>query len=240
MLVTCNSKSKSKHAMSYIILRELFPCDIAELIYEFMKVNAVNVIIKYLNNSKKRYSVFVQLRQRSVAYFSVFSIYSIDSIANNHLVVSCNLVDEVIEDLYNDLTFMYKAHYPRASYLGYEWSNVLGNISNVLMYYYNRLAFRGCLKKKNRNYNYLKMCIELWFKLCQKYNLYLVLCYLDSAKKVNRNIKAIKLRPIKNFSQFRIAPLVTDTKLPESIYNECGLMRHHKLLRFNAFERRIY
>ena len=42
MLVTCNSKSK--HAMSYIILRELFPCDIAELIYEFMKVNAANVI----------------------------------------------------------------------------------------------------------------------------------------------------------------------------------------------------
>ena len=228
--------------MSYIILRELFPCDIAELIYEFMKVNAANVIIKYLNNSKKRYSVFVQLRQRSVAYFSEFSIYSIDSIANNHLVLSCNLVDAVIEDLYDDLTFMYNAHYPRASYLGDEWSDVLCNISNVLMYYYNRLAFRGCLKKKNSNYNYLKMCIELWFKLCQKYNLYLVLCYLDSAKKVDRNAKAIKLRTIKNFAQFRLAPLVTDTKLPENIIirNERALMRHHKLLRFNAFERRIY
>ena len=238
MLVTSNSKSK--HAMSYKLLCELFPCDVADLIYEFMKVNAANVIIKYLNNSKKRYSVFVQLSHLTIAYFTEFSIYSINSIANNHLVVSCNLVDEVIEDLYNELMFMYNAHYPRASYLREGWPNVLGNISNILMYYYNRLAFRGCLKKNNSNYNYLKMCIELWFKLCQKYNLYLVLCYLDSAKKVNRNIKAIKLRPIKNFSQFRIAPLVTDTKLPESIYNECGLMRHHKLLRFNAFERRIY
>jgi len=226
--------------MSYIILRELFPCDVADIINEFMKVNAANVIIKYLNNSKKRYSVFVQLSHLTIAYFSEFSIYSINSIANNHLVVSCNLVDEVIEDLYNELTFMYNAHYPRASYLRAGWCNVLGNISNILMYYYNRLAFSDGLKKNNSNYNYLKMCIELWFKLCQKHNLYLVLCYLDSAKKVNRNIKAIKLRPIKNFSQFRIAPLVTDTKLPESIYNECGLMRHHKLLRFNAFERRIY
>ena len=223
--------------MSYIILRELFPHDIAELIYEFMKVNAMNVI----KNAKKRYSVFVQLYQRSVAYFSEFSIYSIDSIVNNHLVVSCNLVDEVIEDLYNDLMFIYKAHYPRASYLGYDWSNVLGNISNVLMYYYNRLAFRGCLKKKNRNYNYLKMCIELWFKLCQKYNLYLVLCYLDSAKKVNRNIKAIKLRPIKNFMDFRIAPLVTHFKIDEHRFKyEQGLLRHHSLLPFNVDEQRRY
>ena len=228
--------------MSYIILRELFPCDIAELIYEFMKVNAMNVLKSYVNNAKKRYSVFVQLRQRSVAYFSVFSIYSIDSIANNHLVLSCNLVDEVIEDLYNDLTFMYNAHYPRASYLGDEWSNVLCNISNVLMYYYNRLAFRGCLKKKNSNYNYLKMCIQLWFKLCQKYNLYLVLCYLDSAKKVNRNIKAIKLRPIKNFTEFRIAPLVTHLKLQEHriIKHEVGFLRHHSLLPFDAGAQRRY
>lgn len=223
--------------MSYKILFELFPCDIAELIYEFMKENAINII----KNAKKRYSVFVQLSQCSIAYFSEFSIYSIDSIVNNHLVVSCNLVDEVIEDLYNDLTFMYKAHYPRASYLGYDWSNVLGNISNVLMYYYNRLAFRGCLKKKNRNYNYLKMCIQLWFKLCQKYNLYLVLCYLDSAKKVNRNIKAIKLRPITNFMDFRIAPLVTHFKIHEHRFKyEQGLLRHHSLLPFNADEQRRY
>ena len=228
--------------MSYMILFKLFPDDIAELIYEFMKVNAMNVLKSYINNSKKRYSVFVQLSHRTIAYFSEFSIYSINSIANNHLVVSCNFVDEVIEDLYNELTFMYNAHYPRASYLREGWCNVLGNISNILMYYYNRLAFRGCLKKNNSNYNYLKMCIELWFKLCQKYNLYLVLCYLDSAKKVDRNAKAIKLRTIKNFAQFRLAPLVTDTKLPESIIirNERALMRHHKLLRLNAYERRIY
>lgn len=223
--------------MSYKILFELFPCDIAELIYEFMKENAINVI----KNAKKRYSVFVQLSHCSIAYFSEFSIYSIDSIVNNYLVVSCNLVDEVIEDLYNELTFMYNAHYPRASYLGYDWSNVLGNISNILMYYYNRLAFRGCLKKKNRNYNYLKMCIQLWFKLCQKYNLYLVLCYLDSAKKVNRNIKAIKLRPITNFMDFRIAPLVTHFKIHEHRFKyEQGLLRHHSLLPFNADEQRRY
>ena len=223
--------------MSYKILFELFPCDIAELIYEFMKENAINI----LKNAKKRYSVFVQLSQCSIAYFSEFSIYSIDSIVNNHLVVSCNLVDEVIEDLYNHLLFMYKAHYPRASYLGYDWSNVLGNISNILMYYYNRLAFRGCLKKKNRNYNYLKMCIQLWFKLCQKYNLYLVLCYLDSAKKVNRNIKAIKLRPITNFMDFRIAPLVTHFKIHEHRFKyEQGLLRHHSLMPFNVDEQRRY
>ena len=227
--------------MSYKMLFELFPCDIAELIYEFMKVNAMNVLKNYVTNAKKRYSVFVQLSHLTIAYFSEFSIYSINSIANNHLVVSCNLVDEVIEDLYNELTFMYNAHYPRASYLREGWCNMLGNISNILMYYYNRLAFRGCLKKNNSNYNYLKMCIELWFKLCQKHNLYLVLCYLDSAKKVNRNIKAIKLRPIKNFTEFRIAPLVTHLKIHEyRIKLEQGLLRHHSLLPFDAGAQRRY
>lgn len=242
--------------MIYAFLLEVLPLpnEIVDIIYGFMKVNAANVIRNYFNNAKKRYSVFVYLSHYSIADISALSIYSINSmynanfvihsinsiVGNSNVVVSSNIKDTVIEDLYKHLMFMYNAYYRRANYTRCGWPNVLGNVSQLLMYYYNRLAFSDSLKKKNSNYVYLKACIELWFKLCQKYNLYLVLCYLDSAKRVDRIIKAIKLRTIKNFSQFRLAPLVTDTKLPESIYNECGLMRHHKLLRLNAFERMIY
>ena len=226
--------------MSYKLLLEVLPSDIVELIYEFMKVNAANVIGAYFANAKRRYNVFVYLSHYSIETISEQSIYSINSIYNANFTVWSNAKDKVIEDLYKHLMFMYGAHYSRTNYLRHYWANALGNVSQILMYYYNRLAFSDSLKKKNSNYVYLKACIQLWFKLCQKYNLYLVLCYLESAKRVNRNTKAIKLRTIKNFAEFRLAPLVTYSKMPDSIYNECGLMRHHKLLRLNAFERRIY
>jgi len=226
--------------MSYKLLLEVLPGDVVALIYEFMKVNAANVICAYFANAKKRHAVFVYLSHYSIEYISEHSIYSINSLYNADFAVWSNFKDKVIVDLYKYLVFMYHAHYSRTNYLRDHWANALGNVSQILMYYYNRLAFSDSLKKKNSNYVYLKACIQLWFKLCQKYNLYLVLCYLDSAKRVNRNDKAIKLRTIKNFAEFRLAPLVTYSKIPESIYNECGLMRNHKLLRLNAFERRIY
>jgi hypothetical protein len=226
--------------MSYNLLLKVLPGDVVALIYEFMKVNAANVIVSYFANAKRRYNVFVYLSHYSIEYISEQSIYSINSIYNANFVNNSNAKDKVIEDLYMHLVFMYGAHYSRTKYMRDGWANVLGNVSQILMYYYNRLAFSDSLKKKNSNYVYLKACIQLWFKLCQKYNLYLVLCYLKSAKRVNRNDKAIKLRTIKNFAEFRLAPLVTYSKMPDSIYNECGLLRHHKLLRLNAFERQIY
>jgi len=228
--------------MSYKLLLKVLPGDVVALIYEFMKVNAANVIYAYFANAKKRYNVFVYLSHYSIEYISANSIYSINSLYNANAFANAfvNAKDKVIEDIYKHLVFMYGAHYRRTNYLRHHWANVLGNVSQILMYYYNRLAFSDSLKKKNSNYVYLKACIQLWFKLCQKYNLYLVLCYLKSAKRVNRNDKAIKLRTIKNFAEFRLAPLVTYAKMPDSIYNECGLLRHHKLLRLNAFERQIY
>ena len=226
--------------MSYNLLLKVLPADVVALIYEFMKVNAANAIVDYFKNARTRYDVFVYLSHYSIEYISDHSIYSINSLYNANAFANANAKDKVIEDIYKHLVFMYGAHYSRTKYMRNGWANVLGNVSQILMYYYNRLAFSDSLKKKNSNYVYLKACIQLWFKLCQKYNLYLVLCYLESAKRVNRNDKAIKLRTIKNFVEFRLAPLVTYSKMPDSIYNECGLMRHHKLLRLNAFERQIY
>ena len=224
--------------MYYLLLQEVLPYDVVEIIYEFMKVNAVNVIINYLNNAKKRHSVYVYFAKYKVEYISALSIYSINSIVNYHLGK-----DKVIEDLYKNLVWMYGAHYSRTYYKRNGWRYVLNNISQILMYYYNRLAFSDGLKKNNVNYNYLKMCIQQWFKLCQKYNFYLLLSYIDSVKKVNRNIKAIQLRTrtIKNFAEFRVSPLVTmrfdDYK---SLWFNSNYISHHRLLGLNPQERRNY
>ena len=230
--------------MSYMLLLEVLslPNEIVDIIYEFMKVNAVNAIINHFKNAKKRDEAFKTLSHYSFEYISNITIYSINSIYyNNFNLINSNLKDKVIEDIYKDLIILHQSHYPRVKYLRHHWANVLGNTSLILMHYYNRLAFSDSLKKKNINYIYLTASIQLWFKLCQKYNLYLVLFYMKSAKKVDRNSKAIQLRTIKNFAEFRLAPLVTYAKMPENnIGNEMGLMRNHRLLRLNAFERSIY
>ena len=216
------------------------PNEIVELIYGFMKVNAANAIGTYFKTSKSSNAAFVYLANYKVHYISITSIYSI---RNNANYVAHYLKDEVITKLYNNLIIMYKSHYSRAKYSRNTWHCVLNNISQILMYYYNRLAFSDSLKKNNINYNYLKGCIEVWFKLCQKYNFYLALFYINSAKKVNCVVKAIQLRTrtIKNFAEFRVSPLVT-MKSTDYCKNLCysKLIAHHTLLCLNAQERRNY
>lgn len=134
--------------MSYKLLLEVLPSDIVELIYEFMKVNAANVIGAYFANAKRRYNVFVYLSHYSIETISEQSIYSINSLYNANFTVWSNAKDKVIEDLYKHLVFMYGAHYSRTNYLRHYWANVLGNVSQILMYYYNRLAFSDSLKRR--------------------------------------------------------------------------------------------
>ena len=228
--------------MMYAFLLEVLPLpnEIVELIYGFMKVNAANAIGTYFKTSKSSNAAFVYLANYKVHYISITSIYSI---RNNANYVAHYLKDEVITKLYNNLIIMYKSHYSRAKYSRNTWHCVLNNISQILMYYYNRLAFSDSLKKNNVNYTYLKMCIELWFKLCQKYNFYLALFYLDSAKKVKCTVKAIQLRTrtIKNFAEFRVSPLVT-MRSDDYCKNLCysKLIAHHSLLGLDAYGRRLY
>ena len=225
--------------MSYMLLCTL-PEEVVNNIYDFKKINAANVIGNYFKMAKERHLVFKILSFYTVQDVSTYSIYSISFYSTSSNCPSGT--DKVIKDIYNHLTIMYNSHYSRTNYLRHDWANVLGNISRILMYYYNRLAFSDCLKNKNINYKYLKSSIQLWFKLCQKYNLYLVLCYMQSAKKVNRNCKAIKLRTIKTFTEFRVSPLVTfyNTAETDIISLSRGMMPHHKLMRLNAFDRSIY
>ena len=242
MLLVLRLLKKFVKTMYYAFLLEVLPLpnEIVELIFGFMKVNAANAIGAYFKTTKQSNAVFVYLANYRVEYISITSIYSI---RNNANYVAHYLKDEVIIELYNNLIIMYKSHYSRANYSRNTWHCVLNNISQILMYYYNRLAFSDSLKKNNINYNYLKMCIQLWFKLCQKYNFYLSLFYIDSAKKVKCTVKAIQLRmrTIKNFAEFRVSPLVT-MRSDDYCKNLCysKLIAHHSLLGLDAYGRRLY
>ena len=115
--------------MSYKLLLEVLPADVVALIYEFMKVNAANVIVAYFANAKRRHNVFVYLSHYSIEYISTNSIYSINSLYNANFTVWSNAKDKVIEDLYKHLVFMYGAHYSRTKYMRNGWANVRSSSS---------------------------------------------------------------------------------------------------------------
>jgi len=87
--------------MSYKLLLKVLPYDFVALIYEFMKVNAANVIYAYFANAKRRYNVFVALSHYSIEYISEHSIYSIkysmqfDSYAEVPQAVSKEIIAKV-------------------------------------------------------------------------------------------------------------------------------------------------
>jgi hypothetical protein len=189
--------------MSYMILLEVLslPNDIVDIIYECMKVNAANVIGNYFRMARARHRAFL--------YFVSFGIEEIH-FSSTGIATIDGAPEHLIKDIYTNLMTLYRSHYSyRSTIVGRNsWQYVLNKISKMLMFYYNRLALNNLLKKKTMNYKYLRASIELWFTLCQKYHFYLMLHYLKSTKKMDSNRKAIQVKNIKTFMDFRISPIV--------------------------------
>ena len=182
--------------MSYMLLCAL-PETVVNVIYDFKKINAANTIRNYFINAKKRHHSFWR-----------FAKY-LNMTLRGEIKYYYALRDTRIETLNHHLNILTTSHYPSNIYSRSDWCEVLNNVSKALMYYYNRMMLSGCVKQNNSNYKCLKACIELWFNLCQKYNFHLELSYLSSIKKVSCQTQAIKLKPIKTFTEFNYSPFVT-------------------------------
>ena len=182
--------------MSYMLLCAL-PETVVNVIYDFKKINAANTIRNYFINAKKRHYSFWR-----------FAKY-LNMTLRGEIKYYYALRDTRIETLNHHLNILTTSHYPSNIYSRSDWCEVLNNVSKALMYYYNRMMLSGCVKQNNSNYKCLKACIELWFNLCQKYNFHLELSYLSSIKKVSCQTQAIKLKPIKTFTEFNYSPFVT-------------------------------
>jgi hypothetical protein len=179
----------------------VLPTEVIDTIYQFKKINAANVIGNYFRMARARHRAFL--------YFVSFGIEEIHFSSTGRATID-GTPDALIKDIYTNLMDLYTSHYSyRSTIVGRgSWQYVLNKISKMLMFYYNRLALSNLLKKKTMNYKYLRASIELWFKLCQKYHFYLMLHYLKCTKKVDSNRKAIQVKNIKNFAEFRISPIV--------------------------------
>jgi len=177
------------------------PNEVVDIIYECMKVNAANVIGNYFRMARARHRAFL--------YFVSFGIEEIH-FSSTGIATIDGAPEHLIKDIYTNLMTLYRSHYSyRSTIVGRNsWQYVLNKISKMLMFYYNRLALSNLLKKKTMNYKYLRASIELWFMLCQKYHFYLMLHYLKSTNKMDSNRKAIQIKNIKTFVEFRISPIV--------------------------------
>lgn len=137
--------------MSYMLLCVL-PQEVVNVIYDFKKINAANVIGRYFKMAKSRYYSFWRFAN------------CLNMTVRGEINYSFEIRDTIIETIHYHLNNLTILHYPSHIYSRTTWRDVLNNVSNALMYYYNRMVLRGCVKQNN---SILKACIELWFKLCQ-------------------------------------------------------------------------
>jgi hypothetical protein len=108
------------------------------------------------------------------------------------------------------------------------------------MHRYNILYVKNSLKKKNTNYEYLEASIKLWFKLCQKYNLYLLLCLINDGKKHIKIFNSNKINGLETFSQFAISPILLLDKVYNKDYHDKEItlsLFNHKMVDDRFFER---
>ena len=78
------------------------------------------------------------------------------------------------------------------------------------MWAYTKLAMSNLNKNSSICYRNLKNAIEIWFKLCQKYNIHLCLYFhLCNSKSVSiTRTYARRIIKIKNFDKFLYSPSV--------------------------------
>jgi hypothetical protein len=198
--------------MAYMLLCVL-PKEIVEIIYHF-------------NNSEYAFIYFTKFTVKkngkinSVLYPLV---HDLNELYQKHMK---------IENIYNYLTSMLVCN-SRYSRPREELQPLLHDISKHLMFCYNIWYVEDSLKKENTKKKHLidtiKLwfnctedslkkdntkkknlidAIKLWFKLCQKYNLYLLLCFIKDDKIYKGIFNTNKMGKLETFSHFLISPIV--------------------------------
>ena len=173
--------------MAYMLLCVL-PKEIVKIIYHF-------------NNSEYAFIYFTKFTVKkngkinSVLYPLV---HDLNELYQKHMK---------IENIYNYLTSMLEcnSHYSRPRE---ELQPLLYDISKHLMFCYNIWYVEDSLKKENTKKKHLIDAIKLWFKLCQKYNLYLLLCFIKDGKIYKGIFNTNKMGRLETFSHFLISPIV--------------------------------
>lgn len=175
--------------MNYFILFLLFPQDIVYNIVQIIKqTNSENIILNHYIKTKKKLE--------SIKYITnIITDFNIDSYLYNEF-----LTNKFLDSLY----IIYNSNYNREKYINEFWVCFSDLLSKKLMRFTNNILFNNENKKNNEKYIILNKSIHLWFKICQKHNIRLMLCF----SKVNNYVYSFsrKIKEIKKFIKFLQSP----------------------------------
>ena len=167
--------------MAYMLLCAL-PKEIVDFIY-------------HINNSEYAFIYFTKFtfkKYEQIKSLLYPEVYNFNQLYQKHIK---------IKNIYNYLTSILECNY---RYSREKMQPLLHDISKQLMFCHNI----NILDKDNTNYILTKSSIKQWFKLCQKYNLYIFLIFVKDDKIYKKIFNPNKMVGINIFSHFAISPII--------------------------------
>ena len=170
-------------------------------------------LINHINNSEHAFIYFTKCTFKK--FFPGPEVYHLNELYQKHIK---------IKNIYNYLTSILECNY---LYSREKLQPLLFDISKYLMFCHNinildkekslkedniisfiKSSLFNSYQKDNTNYILTKSSIKLWFKLCQKYNLYIFLRFMKDGKRYTKIFNPNKIGGIETFSHFAISPIV--------------------------------
>tara|TARA_Y100000996_G_C22360811_1_gene576798 strand:+ start:167 stop:757 length:591 start_codon:yes stop_codon:yes gene_type:complete len=186
--------------MKYFHLLKFLPLDLIHYIYYINTVNSANIIIKKYRFYKK-------------------VIYVIKNVKN------FILNDDIVSDyIINSFNFIINNTFPN-KYNKLFWEHLLNLISNKLgtfNVYFIILALNNNFKKNDIKYKNFEIAINLWLKMCQKYDISFTVFTSKNFSNISKKyqqvtIKSRNLIKLKNFNKFIHRPAIYINNKNESI-----------------------
>ena len=186
--------------MKYFHLLKFLPLDLIHYIYYINTVNSANIIIKKYRFYKK-------------------VIYVIKNVKN------FILNDDIVSDyIINSFNFIINNTFPN-KYNKLFWEHLLNLISNKLgtfNVYFMILALNNNFKKNDIKYKNFEIAINLWLKMCQKYDISFTVFTSKNFSNISKKyqqvtIKSRNLIKLKNFNKFIHRPAIYINNKNESI-----------------------
>ena len=179
--------------MNYYVLLSIFPPDI---VYHIVKIinhtNSKNIIYKHYQNTRKKLE--------SINYISNWiTLVNHTGVLNNEILTN---------KLPTTLTIIYNSNYNREKYNNEFWISFTDLLSKKLMKLNNDIMRNRENKKTNPKYKILNTSIYLWYLICVKHNIRLLLSFSNIEEYVYCYTR--KTKKIKNFIKFLYAPRSVD------------------------------
>ena len=192
-------KCTFKSMLSYPLLVFL-PADLLHYIYLINLHNKASTQIqKFYKNRAIKNNIIYEIINEFINYHDM-QLLAVYNDPNRSIVRDRNI--ELLQFILdNDFSRKYDRFF---------WQNLTEIIIYNLMQLHNSIFCRHLNINKNFYYRNLKIASKLWFKICQKYNIKLLIHTTDS-KNFAQSFQYIYARnhlPIKNLNKFIITPII--------------------------------